>query len=263
MKKHYLMNKLTFAALTTALLFALSCGSGSVSIGGKIGLSGAGKSTSTGIAKYDDFLKRCEALEADIKGLKEDFTKAKDDLTAFFKLASDATAEDIRDAIRDTIKSIQVKGEIRFEVKIEGGVFASADASVGSEGAEASAGVSAEISVSIEVAGGVEVTAETNEMIETVKAAILSVARAADKLDHLVDEVPALLDKAAELAESAKDDIKDPLLVANVAARLTGLSDLFKEVEGMSTMSLSFTVTISAGFSAEAGGEAGASADAG
>ncbi len=258
MKEHYLMSKLTYAALTTALLFVLSCGSGTISIGGKLGVAGAGKSTSTGIAKYDDFLKRCEALEADIKGMKEDVTKAKDDLIAFFKLASDATAEDIRDAIRDYIKSIQVKGEIRIEVKIEGGVFASADASVGSEGAEASAGVSAEISVSIEVAGGVEVTAETNEMIETVKVAILSVAKAAGKLDHLVEEVPALVDKAVELAESAKDDIKDPLLVASVAARLTGLSDMFGEVGGMAEMSFSFTMTVSAGFSAEAGAEASA-----
>ena len=263
MKEHYLMSKLTYVALTTALLFVLSCGSGTISIGGKLGVAGAGKSTSTGIAKYDDFLKQCEDLEADIKGLKEDFTKAKDDLVAFFKLAPDATAEDIRDAIRDYIKSIQVKGEISFEVKIEGGVFASADASVGSEGAEASAGVSAEISVSIEVVGGVEVTAETKEMIETVKVAILSVAKAAGKLGHLVEEVPALVDKAAELAASAKDDITDPLLVASVASRLTGMSDLFKEIKGMSEMSFSFSITVSAGFSAEASGEAGAEAGSG
>jgi len=245
-------------SLALAFIFVFSCGPG---LGGK----GANEPVRTGMAKYDDFFTKADQLETDIKAAKETVIKAQADLAVAVGLDAEASLEQIKTAIRTAIETAVVKAGGHVEVKIEGGIFASGEASAStSEGASAGGEAGASISVTIEVVGDVEVSVETQKIIDAAKVSIQACGEVATKLKPITLEIPDLLSMAGELSASVTSDFSsDPILGAKVTARLTGLTDIFKQVSGLFDTSFNFSFEVKASFSAEASASAEGSAEAG
>ena len=249
MRKEHILKTSIIAALTIFFLMNLSCG-------GAKG-RGANEPLRTGKAKYDNYFEKADRVEKQIKEAKENLQKAQADLAVAVGLDAKATLPQIKDAIKTLIENSVVKAGGHVEVTIEGGIFGSGGASLGSEGLSAGAEGSAEIKVVIKVVGDVQVSAEVEKLTQAAQIALAASAKAATDLKGIGAEVPDLITEGADLSASVATDF-DPITAAKVTARLTGLTSIFKEASALFDASFNFTIEIKASFTMEASAEASA-----
>jgi hypothetical protein len=254
MRKEQYFMKGAGLGLALVFLFVFSCGGG-------MGGGGANEPVRTGKAKYDNFFEKAEKYEAEIKEAKATIEQAQADLAVAVGLSADADLSAIKDAIRTAIETAVVKAGGHVEVTIEGGIFASGGAALDSSGASAGGAVSADITVTIEVVGDVEASVEVQKIIDAAKVSITASAEVATRLKPITLELPDLVAEAGELQASVASDF-DPIMAAKVTARLTGLTDILKQVTGLFDTSFNFSIEVKASFSMEASAEAEASGSA-
>lgn len=246
--------KLNFTgALSSVFMFLL------IQCGGKVPGLSTNEPIKVGDPKYDSFFEKADKFEANIKDAKETLKKAQAELAVACGLTQDASLNEIKAKIKQLITESVVKAGGHIEVKIEGGIFASAQAEGStSEGVSAGGEISGNIEVTIEVVGEVEMNDQLTTLIEAAKTALKASAGVATKLKPLGEEGIQLGEEALKLSASVPSDIKDPILAAKVTNRLKELGGIFKEAAGLYDTSFNFTIELKASFTLEAGAEASA-----
>jgi hypothetical protein len=209
------------------------------------------------VAKYDRWLDHVAELQASVEDAERWVVDAPKELAVALGLPEDATLDQISAAIQEKIQSgvIAVGGSVSLTVNVDAGASASGQAGTGGASGQAEAHASVEVIIVVE--GGIEVSAEVQQVIDAVKVCIERVAGIKPRLEAIVANVTTVVTEGAALLQSLPDDFQGVMAakIAEYTAKIQGALDFLGGVAGSVTVTVEVSVEVQGSVSGGLTGE--------